>query len=303
MRSIGFLAAAFALAALSACANPDSVLFVTATSIGINVDSKPPTASIAYDRVEGYFGPRYENGGLPPVVASIETGGNVFNPKIRQIYATGDAAERAVSDSPGPVEQRELGGDPKQKRLAFFGTGTTIGLKVGIGPQGVPDSLTFGYKRFEASLIPLGTKEVNGRKIDVYPSVLGSIDTVTNASSLSSTGLTSGQFFATGRAAEALASRQRIRSAFQDIAATAVSAASPERMEQDERLAKILAHVAPEGAVDPAKLAALVDATNKKFPNAVPASLKTRKTADEINRQIKNNQVAVARMFEILSSM
>jgi hypothetical protein len=222
MNAIGTFLCLAAVAALGACANPDSVLFVTATSIGINVDSKPPTASIAYDRVEGFLGPRYENGGLPPVVASIETGGTVFNPKIRQIYATGNAAERAVSDRPPPVEQRELSGDPNRRKLAFFGTGTTIGLKVGFGPQGVPDSLTFGYKRFEASLIPLGTKEVNGRQVDVYPSVLGSIDTVTQTSSLPATGLTSGQFFATGQAAEALASKERIRGAFVDLARTSI---------------------------------------------------------------------------------
>ena len=33
---------------------------------------------------------------IPPVVASLQTGGNVFNPKIRQVYATGTAAVRAV---------------------------------------------------------------------------------------------------------------------------------------------------------------------------------------------------------------
>ncbi len=300
MKSIGICVSAAAIAALSACTNPDSVLFVTATSIGIDVDSKPPTASIAYNRVEGFLGPRYDNGGLPPVVASIETGGNVFNPKIRQVYATGNAAERATSVQPPPVKERELSGG---RKLAFFGTGTTIGLKVGFGPQGVPDSLTFGYKRFEASLIPLGTTEVKGRKVDVYPSVVGSVDTVTNASTLPATGLTSAQFFATGQAAEALASTRRIGDVFKDIAEGAVGAASPERVKQNDRLAKILEHVAPGGAVDAAKLAALVDATNKKFPNAVPVSLKTRKTVDEIKRQIGNNQVAVGRMFEILSAM
>ena len=87
---------ALACAALTGCTTPDAVLFVTDTSIGINVESKPPTVSVAYDRTEGFVGPRYDNGAIPPVVASLQTGGNVFNPKIRQVYATGTAAVRAV---------------------------------------------------------------------------------------------------------------------------------------------------------------------------------------------------------------
>ena len=37
--------------ALAGCASSDHVLFVTKTSIGIDFDSKPATASRAYDRI------------------------------------------------------------------------------------------------------------------------------------------------------------------------------------------------------------------------------------------------------------
>ena len=48
-----------ALLLLTGCASRlDTVVFVTKTSLGVDVEQTPPTASIAYDRVEGYFGPR-----------------------------------------------------------------------------------------------------------------------------------------------------------------------------------------------------------------------------------------------------
>ena len=47
-----------------------------------------------------------------------------------------------------------LQGDPTKKRLVFFGTSTTLGLKAGFSGDGYPDSLTFGYKRKEFSFIP-----------------------------------------------------------------------------------------------------------------------------------------------------
>src|SRR5882672_7171723 len=214
-----------AIGMLAGCATPDSVLFVTDSSIGFNVDNKPPTVSIAYDRIEGYIGPRYENGALPPVVASIETGGTVFNPKIRQVYATGAAAVKAVGTSGAPNGPTELSGDPAQRRLVFFGTTTTLGLKVGFSGNGYPDSLMFGYKRKEFSFIPLASMTTNGVKRDVYPSVLASIDTTTTATSLQGTGLANKQFFATGQAAETLAKSPAVSSAFNSIAGEAATAA------------------------------------------------------------------------------
>ncbi|MBF0307665.1 MAG: hypothetical protein HQL41_18730, partial [Alphaproteobacteria bacterium] len=66
------------LAPLAACADSDSVLFVTKTSLGIDMDTKPAGVAIAYDRVEGYVGPTYDNGAMPPVVAFIESSGGLL---------------------------------------------------------------------------------------------------------------------------------------------------------------------------------------------------------------------------------
>ena len=192
----------------------DHALFVTETSAGVNFDSKPPTASIGIDRVEGWIGPREAAGGVPPAIAAIQSDGKIFGASVRQLYATGAAAE-TVSAKPG----KSGGTDPAlsgDRSMMFFGTSTSIGLKVGFtGDAPVPDSFVFGYKRKEMSYIPLGKDTSNN---DVYPAVLASIDTTADAS-VSSAGspsaeLTDRQFFATGTVANNLAARDEIRSQF-----------------------------------------------------------------------------------------
>lgn len=214
---------------LAGCASTDHVLFVTKTSVGIDFDLKPGTASIGYDRVEGYLAPRYSNGEIPPVVASVKSDGRIFNPAIRQVYATGDAAVIATG---GPRKKRNqpMKGDGE---LMFFGTTTTTGFKVGF-TTGLPDSFVFGFKRKEYSYIPLAAakeeKDDKGQTKPgrhIYPSVLASIDTAANVATdgtITQTALTNAQFFATGTAARNLASTRRIQDSFIGIATEAMAA-------------------------------------------------------------------------------
>jgi hypothetical protein len=203
----------------TACADADNVLFVTVTNIGIDADTKPPNVTIGYDRYEGYIGPVYENGSMPPVVARLESNLAVFNPEIRQVYATGDAAKFVTSDEqPTP---KKLSG---AKKVAFVATGTNIGLKVSfIG--NAPESFSLGYKRKELSFIPLIRPEgADAAHEDSYASVIASIDMNVNTPSLSDTKLGVSQFFATGIAAEQLASKNpEIRKVFKKIAEQAIS--------------------------------------------------------------------------------
>lgn len=291
------------------CADPDRVVFVTDTSIGINVDSKPAAVSLAYDRTEGFIGPRYDNGAVPPVVASIETGGTVFNPEIRQVYATGAAAVLATNHSGAQGGPTELVGG---RRLVFFGTTTTLGVKVGFTSEVYPDSLVIGYKRKELSVIPLGTEEVDGKKRDVYPSVLGSIDTTistVDADDLTSAadrrravGLENAQFFATGLAAEALAAGQPIRTAFQVISAESVTA-SLSKAEREQaiqsaiQLAKavtsdsddIIGFIAPQGQLDQSRWNALTAEANKAAAGMVPGPLQQQRSIAAIRKEIEDD--------------
>ncbi|MEF8731682.1 MAG: hypothetical protein V5B40_07170 [Candidatus Accumulibacter meliphilus] len=237
---------------VAACAAPDHVLFVTKTSIGIDLDSKPASASLAYDRVEGYIGPRYDNGEIPPVIALVKSDGAIFNPRIRQVYATGDAAEIVVKARADPLQSSERG--PKLsggKKLMFFGTATTTGLKVGF-TTGLPDSLTFGFRRKEFSYIPIGTVGTGKDAFDVYPAILASIDTAATAGTASETGLRNAQFFATGQAARFLAKNDRIRDEFTQQAARAMNVASG--LSQSEAARALRLYANPPGITDQAEI-------------------------------------------------
>lgn len=216
------------LGLVTGCTKPDTVLFVTKTSISVlDADTTPPEVSIAYNRTEGYIGPRYESGAVPPVYGSIESDAAIINPKVRQLYATGDAAQIITN---GEVSEcyNELEGDPK---LIFFGTTTNTGLKITFGATGaangiaLPNSFNFGFRRKEFSLIPLGrtvrltgencTPDPDQREIHRYPSVIAAIDTTGRIGDTSNlgqpgqpaaeVGLQTAQFIATGAAARNLA--------------------------------------------------------------------------------------------------
>ena len=222
MRNLAALALTVGVAlSLAGCANDRHVLFVTKTSIGIDFDSKPAAASLAYDRVEGYIAPRYSNGEIPPVIASIKSDGAIFNPKIHQVYATGEAAEIVLRGAGSGTQTKRLKGT---KELMFFGTTTTTGLKVGFASGLLPDSFIFGFKRKEFSYIPLGTVGAGDTAYDVYPSILATIDTQANVGKGREAELSNAQFFATGTAARLLAANKAISDRFVDIAKEAVHA-------------------------------------------------------------------------------
>ena len=274
-----FLPAALALVA--GCANPDTVVFVTNTSIGMDLGGTPPMASIAYDRMEGYIAPRYDNGAVPPVVASLETGGNIITPKIRQTYATGKAAGIATGSTTPAANELPLIGE--QKKLMFFGTNTALGLRVGFTPAGIPDSITLGFKRKEVSIIPVGSMTCPststaancpaGLKVDTYASVLASIDTASVMTSPTTTGLDSRQFFATGIAAEQLAANDLIRKSFKSASEATPAAVKQQADEMiAERNAKVTlittAITGEDGKLDKAKLSTLVDKASVPAPTA-----------------------------------
>lgn len=225
---------------LAGCAGADSVLFITKTSLGVDLDTKPASLSVAYDRKEGYLGPRYDNGAVPPVTASIKSDGGIFTGKVKQVYATGNAALILATDNPdgANVSETNLSGE---KKLMFFGTDTTTGLKVGFTGQ-YPDSFVFGYKRKEFSYIPVGTTVAQGTKgaVDTYPSVLATIDTTGSAIDDKTSGLVGTQFFATGAAADALAKNKGIHATFKETATSALAAYKDASSQQQVEVGNIL---------------------------------------------------------------
>lgn len=227
---------------ISACTTTDEVVFVTKSSLTIaEVDSTPAEVSVGYNRVEGYMAPTYKNGAIPPVIASIRTDGGLLSPEIKQLYATGDAANILASGVTEYDQNADNGATlaGERENIVLFGTQTNLGFKVGVtGVDRLP-TITIGYKRKEASYIPLGTKD----GVDHYPSVLATIDSTINANSADSKdpdGLKVGQFFATGTAAKHLATEQSIRNGFISTAANAFVAYETEINKQNATALKIL---------------------------------------------------------------
>ena len=284
---------------------PDHVLFVTNTSLGIDFSSKPPTASIAYNRAEAYIGPAYANGALPPVTATFSTGGNIFSPEVRQLYATGAASLLATDADGSSAAPKDLIG---AKTMTYFGTGTTVGLKVGFGESGTPDSMTFGYKRLEFSYVPLGSSDGE----DAYPSLLASIDSTANSAALNQTGLRIQQFFATGGAADALAKTDEIKSMLKAAATGAVNVTLTDNQKaynagikdaeiNQARMTSIKSCVVSSGTFDPRKWGSLITKAQATAPRwHTPSNLDKLPDWAAIDARIGTDQASVSSLYSAL---
>lgn len=212
---------AFVLA-FAGCAGPqDSAVFVTRTSLSIvDLDSAPASAAFGYNRVEGYLGPRYDTGTVPAVAGSFHTDGGLFDRKVRQTYATGNAALNATAGGtaqPAPEHEYFAG----ERKAMFFGTGTVLGVNMGFGDAGA-NSFTLGFKRKEISVIPVTSTVTSSitqdgttaQVVHRFPSVFARLDNTSEASTPADSGLSIRQFFATGVAAQRLANNTEVQAQF-----------------------------------------------------------------------------------------
>jgi|WetSurMetagenome_2_1015567.scaffolds.fasta_scaffold157486_2 hypothetical protein len=259
-RASGLILSLGAAALLSGCANPDQVLFVTSTSVGLGFDATTATGHLGFDRQEAYVGPDYpkEKGALPPVAAALQSDLDWFSPKIAQFYATGDVALIAtgkikaynnvdtsslpVNDPACALNQGCSWSTADDRRLSIVATSTHVGLVVKTQDTAL-SALDFGYGRQEASLLPLGTMTAVAGGVtthkDYFPSVFASINV--NAEEIAAgkgnqgqgggqpktlTGLPLTQFFATGAAADALASRETVKNQFGKMSDDSAAAAA-----------------------------------------------------------------------------
>ncbi|WP_257325739.1 hypothetical protein [Pseudoalteromonas rhizosphaerae] len=212
----------------SGCSNlgKKNVLFVTKTSLGVDVDSTPPAIDVGYARKEGTVAPVFEDGQVLSQMAAFSTKQGLVNQAAGQSFATGNAAELmtkylisnatvTTGDTIGMDEVLKIHtikrkGEPERY---FFGTDMSFGLKVGLAVEngGMPDSLSLGYKRKESTFVPLIEKSVSNNEVEVALPSLISTSGFENQISSSDSSLLLRQFFATGNAANYLASIAGIR--------------------------------------------------------------------------------------------
>jgi len=232
------------IAAVSLAACTDYATFVTSTDIGISADVTTQDLHIGYVRTELFAGPGYpESGAAPAAVGYLGSNLSAFNPKIKQLYATGDAAEivtrgRQPPPNPDPTAtQEELAG---LRRSLVFGTGSNLGLQVGFA-GGTPSKIKFGYNREELSIIPLRQQAPIPGRPDKYSAVLASIDMDQSLTNLADSAVKLTQFFATGSAAKNLARQDKIQAVFAEQAREALTKVT-EKYSYDDLSRKIEAY-------------------------------------------------------------
>jgi hypothetical protein len=214
---VGLGLCVMALLGLAGCATKDAV-FVTKTSFSVlDVDATPAGISVAHDRVEGYFGPRLDNGHVYPVTGYFYANGSGLGREVQQVFAGGEAATVVLGGTPG-TPTLESCGDDRDNPPLLLATGTTIGIKLGFAENTVvPTSFVFGYRRKEVAWVPVSKT--------CQPSVLASLDSSAKARSKADEAKLEagvGQYFATGAAAVRLATDDVIRGTFRREAQKAV---------------------------------------------------------------------------------
>ena len=155
----------------------NSTLFYTQSNIGLDAETKPPTAEISISRREGVLAPGFEGGETPPVVVGFHAQPSAFSRfflGVQPTFAGGDAA-CALVQSPGilgrdgasdlclstkPTEPWWSAASIPEKGSVVpfaFGTDSVFGLKVAwTGTAGpFPDSLRLGFNRKDLAWAPL----------------------------------------------------------------------------------------------------------------------------------------------------
>jgi hypothetical protein len=195
---VGAMAAFF-----TGCVGYNSALFATKTNVGLDFDTKTPTAEISAARREVVVAPSFENGQMPPVAASFRKKqglGKWIFADIDSTFTGGDAAfimtkfyNQETASTPNVDEWStnlnsvlRLQTEPKRTRSGgkvrlnsegtvhpmVFGTDTSLGLKVawsGLTAM-YPDSLKLGFNRKELAYAPVfgrQTHTTNGNKMVV----------------------------------------------------------------------------------------------------------------------------------------
>lgn len=253
----------------------DSTLFVTKTSFGVDVDGKPATLDIGYDRKEGTVAPKFKDGNVIPKLASFQgRAGPISNALIgaAQSFALGEPAvimarymgnpnaRPATTDIISDTELQnphEIAGNLTSARRYFFGTDTNLGVKIGLAAEqgGMPESLSVGWKRKEIAYVPLETVTNGQDQVIVVPSLVATANFGVNPQS-GSTNLN--QFFATGLAANYLSAQPDIR------AVLGARIIADDQMEARLKARQAVADTIAQGRVDGALLTteahALIDA-------------------------------------------
>jgi len=286
------------------CASPDRVVFVTSTEIGIGADAKVGNANIGYDRNELVLEPSYpETGATAPVYGSLDSNLEIFHPRVKQLYATGKAAELVTDFSPTPTPQIEKPKLSGTRRLMIFGTSSNIGLKIHTDGMGI-DGINFGYKRKELSVIPLRKEDPSPNKEDKYVSTIAGIGIDISTSGFATSGMRLSQFMATGSAAENIARQSQVKEAFRQEAidgfGTAVTSGMVKGIALNEQTNLILKHVTNDNSLDKMSLDGLFNKAEIKDDDANRKFIEQAKSLEDLKGRLEVSRDMVGTLYKVL---
>lgn len=221
----------FSCVSLMGCSlGQDSILFVTKTSVAIDIDTNPLTFDVGYGRYEGSIAPVAEDGEVLPLLSSVNAEGSissgVFGAGVSQNFGVGNAAvimSQYLGSESNPINNQSVdfsqlidkpasikGTINDDNKRYFFGTKTTLGFTTSFAPERgyTPDSIALGYKRKELAYVPIKENSTAGTLS--IPSMIATTGTSQNAG-VNESGFSVTQFYATGKAASYLAANPTIR--------------------------------------------------------------------------------------------
>lgn len=140
---------------LTGCAN--RLVFTTQTSLGLDVSGTaqvPNKVSLSYNRYEAAIVPRKTNGDAHSVYGGLDADISfIKGSTIQQTFTTGEAAKLATGSGTAPTNSS--GTANTDAAPLIFVTGTTFGLHLTAGEQELAPNLLMGYRRSEATVIPV----------------------------------------------------------------------------------------------------------------------------------------------------
>lgn len=304
------LVAALAAAGLLCACDPGHATFVTATNIGITADAHTEELQIGYVRAELFYGPNYVDvGEAPQAVGFLDSNLSAFAPKVKQLYATGDAAHLVTYGTEPPLNDEPVPGLTGARRQMVFGTGTSFGLKVGFTGE-APSSLKFGYNREELSIIPFRAAPPGSGQADKYASVIASIDLNTQVTTEIGSAAHLTQFFATGAAARNLARRADIRNIFGTQADIAVEQAALQETVKKMKELILTGSDAINAYFDQSSAPDFAAARDRLLDNSTLApndpvylALKKTKTKEEFMKYLQENKTVIRTLSRSVSKL
>jgi hypothetical protein len=265
MNNIRLIPVVLATITLAGCASAPLV-FTTKTSMGLDVSGTaqmPDKVSFSYSRFEGAIVPRKSNGQAQTVYGGLDSDMTFFHGQtIKQTFATGNAAILAARGTPPrtTATTTNAANDP-----LLFVTSTTFGLDLSAGEQNMSPSLLLGFRRSEATFVPVPDPAQEVRS--VYADILINTSENTNAAEITTnfsalSGVRIKQSFATGLAAESLATTPAVRAALDAAANLRVEAIV--KSKADQREAVLDKVTSDQKTVDAALLTKLLTGTDGK---------------------------------------